>query len=232
MLFYLFATGTCCITAAGFYYLYDKNKAETLLYGISWNMIKAYATLEDYYEKSIKPKVDKFFGKKTVKVFGKKTKKNEEFIKKDENEKIIEKITLYNKKTDKYETCIEIPEDVGWGFVKKKIGNNNKCKIYENISDRDVDNEEFVLIDKPFLQVELEQNEKKKEIHEFLHYFYLKENKILDTEFLKWYMEYWYKIKLADNYKIHIIDHMVNIVTIEKGNYIILGGGGNYDIKK
>ena len=59
---------------------------------------------------------------------------------------------------------------------------------------------------KPFLQVEFEQNEKKKEIHEHLHYFYVKGNKLFDKNFLKWYLKYWFQVDLSDNYILHIID--------------------------
>ena len=75
----------------------------------------------------------------------------------------------------------------------------------------------------------MEQNGKKKEIHEFLHYFYLKENKILDTEFLKWYMKYWYKMKLEDNYTLHIIDSDINLLTLKPEQYILIGDR-NYTI--
>ena len=87
-----------------------------------------------------------------------------------ENHKISceQKITFYDPKNKKYETCYELPDrdDLEWGFVKKKIDKKCKCRIYDDIKTRVSEDDEFVVIeDKPFLQVELEQNEKKKEIH-------------------------------------------------------------------
>ena len=69
------------------------------------------------------------------------------------------------------------------------------------------------------------------EIHQNLHYFFLKGNKIFDKNFLKWYMKYWFKKDLEENYKLHIIDNSVNIFTIDHNQYIILGEK-DYDIKK
>jgi len=221
--YYLFASGTCMATAAGLLYIYDKNKVETLLYNATWSAITLYATLEDFFERTFKKKThckndsDNEF---------------EEFVEeKEENVKISEKITYYDKENDKYETVIEIPDKDGWGFVKKKVDDKCKCLIYDNISERNED-DEFVIVDKPFLQVELEQNEKKKEIHEHLHYFFLKGNKLFDKNFLKWYLKYWYQIDLEDNYKINIIDHEINIINLDPTQYIILGEKCNYSVEK
>lgn len=219
--YYLFASGTCMATAAGLLYIYDKNKVETLLYNATWSAITLYATLEDFFERTFKKKTH--YKNDSDNEF-------EEFVE-EENVKISEKITYYDKKNDKYETVIEIPDEDEWGFVKKKVDNTCKCRIYDNISKINED-DEFVIVDKPFLQVELEQNEKKKEIHEYLHYFFLKGNKLFDKNFLKWYLKYWYQIDLEDNYKLNIIDHEINIINLDPTQYIILGGNGNYFIEK
>ena len=93
------------------------------------------------------------------------------------------------------------------------------------------DKNNFKIIERPFLQVELEQNGTKKEIHEYLHYFYLEGNKIFDKIFLKWYLDYWYQINLEEEYKLHIIDNNINIFTLSPDQYIILNET-DYSIKK
>lgn len=223
--YYIFAGGTCLVSAAGFYFLYDKQNAERIFYNVTWMALGAYANLEEFYDKKVAPRIKNFF-------------EDEEEIKEEENniiirenKKIKEKFTVHNNLTNNYETVINIsPENnYDWGFVTKKIENENKCKIYENIHERD--DEEFVVIEKPFLQVELEQNDEKIEIHENLHYFFLKNNKLFDKNFLKWYMKYWFKKELEDTYKLHIIDNSINIFTIDQTQYIVLGEK-DYDIKK
>ena len=53
------------------------------------------------------------------------------------------------------------------------------------------------------------------DIHENLHYFYVKNNHILDNTFLKWYLKYWYAMDLADRiYTYSIIDNDVNMVNL------------------
>ena len=224
--YYLFAGGTCLVSAAGFYFLYDKQDAERIFYNVTWNMLGIYANLEDFYDKKVRPRIKNFFEEEE---------KEEELemdnIKIGENKIIKKKFTLHNNLTNEYETVIEIPDEkkYDWGFITKKIDGENKCKICKNIQERN--DEEFVVVEKPFLQVELEQNYKKIEIHENLHYFFLKNNKLFDKNFLKWYMKYWFKIELEDTYKLHIIDNSINIFTIDQSQYIILGEK-DYDIKK
>ena len=50
--YYLFASSTCAATAAGLLYVYDKNRAETIFYNITWSFLTVYAHLEDFYEKT------------------------------------------------------------------------------------------------------------------------------------------------------------------------------------
>ena len=227
--YYLFASSTCAATAAGLLYIYDKNRAETIFYNVTWSFLTAYAHLEDFYEKTFK-----------------KEKKNKTNKKKDDNfEEFVdaitqdienqEKITFYDPKQDKYETKNAVPDrdDLEWGFVKKKIDDKCECRIYDDIKTRVSGDDEFVVIEnKPFLQVELEQNEKKKEIHEYLPYFYLKGNKLFDKNFLRWYLNYWYQIDLEDDYSLNIIDHEINIIQIKPNQHLILEDKGNYSIKK
>ena len=230
--YYLFASGTCAATAAGLLYLYDKNKAETVFYNMTWTFVTVCAHLEDFYDKTFKRKKENNNKKDDG------DSEFEEFVDTiAENNKIScsQKITFYDPKNKNYETCYELPDrdDLEWGFVKKKIDDKCKCRIYDDIKTRVSGDDEFVVIEnKPFLQVELVQNEKKKEIHEYLPYFYLKGNKLFDKNFLRWYLNYWYQIDLEDDYSLNIIDHEINIIQIKPNQHLILEDKGNYSIKK
>ena len=56
------------------------------------------------------------------------------------------------------------------------------------IKDTCKDSFTFIKVEKPFIQVELEQNGKIIEIHKFLKEHYFEGNKILDKHFLQWYI--------------------------------------------
>ena len=73
-----------------------------------------------------------------------------------------------------------------------------------------------------FLQIEIEQNEEKTDIQDNLEFFFLEKNKILDKTFLIFYMYFFYNYELQPDYKLHIIDHSVNIITLDNTQYVVL----------
>ena len=85
---------------------------------------------------------------------------------------------------------------------------------------------QFTKTDKPFIQVELEQNNKTFEIHKFLKEHYFEGNKILDKGFLQWYLSYYSLGTLADEYTLKIIDKNIEMFTMDKNQYILLSGDG------
>ena len=60
-LYYFLASGSLGITALGFYYLYDKNRAEGLMYSATWKCVTLYARVEDFYYARISPVITNFF---------------------------------------------------------------------------------------------------------------------------------------------------------------------------
>jgi len=70
------------------------------------------------------------------------------------------------------------------------------------------------IIEPPFIELELEQNETKTGIREHLYHFYIKKNVILDNKFLKWYLRSFYQIELADVYILHIVDSSINMLSV------------------
>ena len=119
-------------------------------------------------------------------------------------------------------------------FTTDRIENNNYIKeekfdmmmlvkkqedlnLYKRIHEKGEINCEynFETTTKPFLSVEIEQNNNRVAIHDKLKGFYIKGNILLDKVFLKWYLEEFYGMNLEDNYKIHIIDSNIEMHKIQ-----------------
>ena len=105
-------------------------------------------------------------------------------------------------------------------FVKRKISDKTYCKRINNETET-ISELQIIPVNKYFIQVELKQGDISVDIHENLHYFYVKNNHILDNSFLKWYLKYWYAMDLAEEYTIHIIDNDVNMVTLRPSQSVV-----------
>jgi len=104
-------------------------------------------------------------------------------------------------------------------FFKKKV---DDTLYYKRITaNDDIKNLTFNPLKKQFIQVELKYNDTSLEIHEHLDQFYLEDNHILDTVFLKWYTKFWFFLDLPQEYKINIIDKDVNILTLQQNQSIV-----------
>ena len=109
-------------------------------------------------------------------------------------------------------------------LVKKEtIDGEILYKRLEDKSEVDINNCCFDKVDKPFLQVEIEiiSNERIA-IHKNLSKFYIQGNKLLDNDFLKWYMNEFYSTTLDGEYTIHIIDTNINMLKINSSEHVKL----------
>ncbi len=155
-------------------------------------------------------------------------------------EMVKKKFKYYNEKKNKsYSLALKDEyliktekENIDLLFLKivlKKSGDKNEKKekyyyrldVNEIITDLDVNERKT---DKQFLQIELVDIETNvvTDIHHNLNSFYLVGNKILDKMFLKWYLDYFYNLKLPDNYKLQIFDKNVNMFSMNENNSIVL----------
>ena len=116
------------------------------------------------------------------------------------------------------------PDNADIIFMKRKIGEKTYCKRISK--DDDIKDIKFDPVESPFIQVELKQNDETLEIQEHLNYFYIENNVILDSIFLKWYMDYWFSVPLAEEYEVHIIDDNVNIFTLSPAQSILIQKDG------
>ena len=112
-------------------------------------------------------------------------------------------------------------------ILKKEIDSVTYYKrLYENdINNLIKDNHFFFgfLKDKPFLQVEYQDQSKRLDIHLKLKPFYINRSRILDYKFLHWFINKYYNYDITNrDYQINIIDINVNMLVLTDKDYIIL----------
>ena len=132
----------------------------------------------------------------------------------------IEENASYNINYNDKEEIEKEKERMDVKFLKTK---KNEKIFYFRLDNLDnLDEIKFNEVEKTFLQVELinKDNNEIIDIHRNLDKFYIEDNKILDTKFLKWYVSYFYKKNLPENYKLRIFDKDINMITLEKDDYI------------
>jgi len=231
LLYYLAGVTMVGTVGFGVLYLYDRDTANDIAQQVSWNAVKAYhkanlevSNLKRWYETNTRERISRS--------------DDEE----DENEldEIVSNSTIeflgYNKIDDTTYTTCDLEEnsyiedtEFDLMFLKKK---DEDIDLYKRIhSKNDIDqNIKMNKIEKPFIQIELCQNEGKTSIHKKLEGFYLENNTLLDESFLNWYVKTFYGLLLDDNYKLSIIDSDINMFKIEKGQYIELNEKKQYQL--
>lgn len=231
LLYYLAGVTMVGTVGFGVLYLYDRDTANDIAQQVSWNAVKAYhkanlevSNLKRWYETNTRERISRS--------------DDEE----DENEldEIVSNSTIeflgYNKIDDTTYTTCDLEEnsyiedtEFDLMFLKKK---DDDMDLYKRIhSKNDIDqNIKMNKIEKPFIQIELCQNEGKTSIHKKLEGFYLENNTLLDESFLNWYVKTFYGLLLDDNYKLSIIDSDINMFKIEKGQYIELNEKKQYQL--
>ena len=203
--YYIFASSTCCFTAFGLYYIYDKKTAKRLLYRMGWEGLELYTRCKLFLNENV------YNSCESPKILSDDEEDHDRETKQD-------KLILHNIATNKYETHIEIPTGIqyDWLVIKKYNLNGPKYKVIENIEKykKNKISSWSEITYKPFLQIEMEQDGVKIEIQENLDIFFLENNKILDKTFLLWYMKFFYNVDL-------LTLHNKQYVLLEANNYIV-----------
>jgi len=137
-----------------------------------------------------------------------------------EEEDEDKRIVSYSLASGEMKTTANIPPSYDMLFVKKKLGDRTYCKRIH--AGANLETLTFTAAQKPFIQIELKYDNRSIEIQDYLDYFYIVDNHILDTTFLKWYMKYWYHITLPTDYSLHIIDSDVNIISLSAMQSILV----------
>ena len=233
LLYYLAGAGIVGTVGYGLLYIFDRDTANDVAQQVSWNTVKAYhkANLEfnnfkRWYEINTRERISRSDDEdEEVEL--------EEVIQDDGNN--IEFLG-YNKNDDTTYTSYNLEkntyiEDTNFDlmFLRKK---EKELELYKRISNKEDINQNIKMnkIDKPFIQVELCQNEEKKSIHKKLEGFYLEDNTLLDEPFLEWYVKTFYAIILDDDYKLSVIDSDVNMFKIKRGQRIDLNDKKSYQL--
>lgn len=203
------------MTGVGYLYIYKSEQVMEVSANISWEVTKMITTVSEYLGIDINEenynsiRDDEYLEEECDTLLD----KNRNTFIKYYN---IEKNTSYNMGMDD----IEGKEDMDVIFLKTKI--EDEVFYFRLDKLENLEKVQFNKVEKLFLQVELidKDNNNIIDIHHNLDKFYIKDNKILDTDFLKWYLTYFYKSKLPENYELRIFDKDINMFTLEKNEYI------------
>ena len=231
-IYYLFGAGLFGSVGFVIYYIIDPDNAGEIAQKITWNGVKCYHKTKNEIKKinnhfnNLQKKSKK--KKKGLSKYNIKLKKTD--CKYYENEDDYDDNNIefigYKIKDDTTFTTYDLQDDYIYDntfdviFLKKEENNKN---IYKRLLDKnniDEEKENFSLVQKPFVQVELVQNNEKISIHKKLENFYVKNNVILDRKFLVWFIKYKYFVTLNEDYKVNIIDSNINMFNIKKNEKI------------
>ena len=233
LFYYLAGVGMVGTVGFGLLYIFDRDTATDVAHQVSWNTVKAYhkANLEfnnfkRWYEINTRERVSRSDDEdeeveleEVVQDSG----NNIEFLGYNKNDDTT--YTSYNLEKNTY------IEDTNFDlmFLRKK---EKELELYKRISNKEDINQntKMIKIDKPFIQVELCQNDEKKSIHKKLAGFYLEDNTLLDEPFLEWYVKTFYAIMLDNDYKLSVIDSDVNMFKIKSGQRIDLNDKKSYQL--
>jgi len=223
--YYVLLPLACMAGAAGLYYVVDPKGAQNKAINFSWNATKFYITWSDnlglFIDKYMPPDEES---------------DNEDF---DEDiDKLQKHYIFYNNNEHNSYITDEINDEImehvndkiqpSIMFVRTKIGDNQYYKRTHKPSE--TESEYDTLPEKLFIQVEfITKDESGKEkvidIHSNLMGFYINGNKILDREFLEWYMEQFYNIGCIDEYELRIFDKDVNMLTVNSKQVVNIENG-------
>lgn len=221
--YYSLLFGTGLFTLAYFYV--NPSTFKNMSSQISWYSVKTYHSLNIIM-------TDYFYTEEMEQL------ENNDF-EEEENEReiILEGLNGDNKFESFNITENEKVEDVDISDFKVlfvEIEKDNK-KYYKNISlDEDLKNLfnlDVEPIKRQFLQIELEQDSEKTDIHEHISSYYVNGNTLFSKYFMKYYMEKYYSKDMETIYKINIIDKDITLLNIDNCQHIDLNECG-YTVNK
>ena len=230
------------ISGMSILYCFDKENFFNISERVSWESVKCYHKINNKIKKvleDLNTKEKKVKNRSRSKI--QKSKELYEFVGYHNNNSFTSDINeLKERQYFIDETFFDImflkysnDTEVLW----KRILNKSELENVEELK-------KFEKIDKPFLQIEYYQNKdasieesddisyKKTEIHNKMKPFYIKNNKILDKEFVDWYINKYFSNIQCDNYELQLIDTNINIFKIYNNKFCLLEGDDGYIIKQ
>jgi len=201
-------------SALGAYYILRPNEGKKFVSQVAWYSVNMYSRASIYFENFVKTEPVTLV-------------EEEEFAE-------VESLSYYNSKKQivialgsDYKS---LPQEWWEGNVintdllmlKKSLCDGEQYKIFKKHADLIKSDISWNTLDKQFVQVELEQDDKIIDIHKHLDQFYITGNSILSKPFLQWYLKEWYNIELNDKYTLKIFDKDINLFSIGPESYILL----------
>ena len=210
ILYYAFFSGIICLGGSSILYICDRDLFDEISMTVSWETVKLYHKIQHTINNNIVKKNDDIIKENIVK----KNEKKNIFIGFNKNDETIFKTENLN---DSY------IKNSNFDLMMMLTENNEENKTYiKTLMDKNNYSYEIEPTDKLFLQVEIEQYDSRNSIHKYLEPFYVRDNKILDEVFLKWYVKEYFNMMLAEDYVVHIIDSNVNMFKINKNEAILI----------
>ena len=226
IIYYLACSGLIVIGGTGAFYLYDRDLAQETFFNVSWELTKQYHNARHQFNEW-EMVINNFLNEdKESNVNG--IEMNDikcEFGIMGYNKK---EDTTFTMESDKIDFLKDITFDLLWLTCVKK-GEKYFIRLDNKIENNNLDEIKKLFdtkMDKMLLQIELEQNGETLEIHKYLKEHYYEGNKILDRDFLLWYMHYNNLGELSDGYQLKVIDSNVEMFTMQPNQYIMLTADG------
>tara|TARA_B110000285_G_C15079476_1_gene592643 strand:+ start:345 stop:1127 length:783 start_codon:yes stop_codon:yes gene_type:complete len=242
------------ISGMSILYCYDKEKFFNISEKVSWESIKCYHKVNNKIKKVLedlnsKEKKVKNRYRSNIKI--QKPKELYEFVGYHNNNSFTSDINELKERQyfidETYFDIMFLKYSNGNEVLWKRILNKSELENMEELK-------KFEKIDKPFLQIEYYQNKNtsvdtsvdtsgdtsdeppddvsKTEIHIKMKPFYIKNNKILDKQFVTWYVNKYFSDIHCDNYELQLIDTNINIFKMNNNKFCLLGGDDGYIIKQ
>ena len=233
-MFESFDFNTCVLLALGgtvYFCSKPKNERDEIIGNVLWSLTNKYhqikIMLDDMFNKNID--VNEYIEDNedfdTIDIISyTKSEENGLYIAELDEIKITD---LYDYKVNNNLTFIKYIENNK--FYLKRIENEEEEEIEEEeIEEEEVEEEDEEIkytlnitpVSKPFMQIDYEDDNNKIEIQGELEKYYVKDNKLLDKEFLRWYMKHYYQTDISEEYKIHILDENIKMFSLNNNQYI------------
>ena len=213
MLYYLAGVSVVGTIGFGLFYLYDETTATAIMEDFSWTAVRAYHRVNMETNNLRRYLENELIETKNS------DNEYEDESEEEEKEKLVSFLGYSNDGTTYSSYKLENneyinDEEFSMMMLVKKQENYD---LYKRIHEKGeiMCEHNFEEVSKPFLSVEVEQNNSRVAIHDKLKGFYIKGNMLLDKVFLKWYLEEFYGMNLDDDYKIHIIDSNIEMHKIQ-----------------
>lgn len=213
MLYYLAGVSVVGTIGFGLFYLYDETTATSIMEDFSWSAVRAYHRVNMETNNLRRYLENELIETKNS------DNEYEDESEEEEKEKLVSFLGYSNDGTTYSSYKLENneyinDEEFSMMMLVKKQDNYD---LYKRIHEKGeiMCEHNFEEVTKPFLSVEIEQNNNRVAIHDKLKGFYIKGNMLLDKVFLKWYLEEFYGMNLDDDYKIHIIDSNIEMHKIQ-----------------